>query len=548
MDIPVLEHTRPRRGRLSWVIVIAVYVVLTAWMTYPQVLHLRTGLSSEIGDPFFSTWRLAWIAHQLPRNPLQLFDANIFYPERHTLAYSDALLVPSLVAAPLIWMGVPPLLTYNLVFLAAFALSGAAMFLLVRSLTEHDGAAFIAGFVFAFLPFRYMHYAHLELQMMLWMPLCLWALHRTLASGRLQDGLLTGLFLALQLLSCSYYGIFLATYLVPVGIVLLAAERRHALRAIRALAVGALLTLALFAPVGRQYFAAREIVGERPVSEIVFYSAEPMDYAVAHLKNATFGPLTYAWGTQERELFQGIAVPLLALLALWPPLSAVRIAYAVGLLVALEISFGMKGVLYPLLHAYVLPYRGLRVPARMAVLVGFSLAILCGFTVARLCRLTSNRRKALAIAAAIFAVVYVEYRTRVPVKDTWAGPPPVYDLIPPGASNVILNLPVVRPDIAFEPTYMYFSTRTWQTLANGYSGFTPPSYRDFVDLMATFPDPASLAAIRQRSVDYVIVHGYFFREGEYVSLLERLDTCSELERIGSVVWGGRESRVYRVVK
>ena len=35
-------------------------------------------------------------------------------------------------------------------------------------------AALFAGFIFAFLPYRFMHYAHLELQMSQWMPLCLW--------------------------------------------------------------------------------------------------------------------------------------------------------------------------------------------------------------------------------------------------------------------------------------------------------------------------------------------------------------------------------------
>jgi len=33
--------------------------------------------------------------------PLQLFDANIFYPSRYTLAYSDSMLAPALSVAPL---------------------------------------------------------------------------------------------------------------------------------------------------------------------------------------------------------------------------------------------------------------------------------------------------------------------------------------------------------------------------------------------------------------------------------------------------------------
>src|SRR6185295_18715759 len=154
---------------------------------------------------------------------------NTFFPEPRTLAYSDSMVVPGLMAAPLVWLGVHQLLTTNLLLLSGFFFSGAAMFLLVWSLTRHVPAALVAGFVFAFLPYRFMHYAHLELQMAQWMPLCLWALHRTITRGRLVDGLLTGLFLALQTLSSWYYGIFLATYLVPVGVVLLAGSGRESI-------------------------------------------------------------------------------------------------------------------------------------------------------------------------------------------------------------------------------------------------------------------------------------------------------------------------------
>ena len=77
--------------------VTAVYLALTVVATYPQVRQLASGIRDDI-DVYFSVWRLAWIAHQLPGHPFQLFDANIFYPERHTLAYSDALVGPGVVA------------------------------------------------------------------------------------------------------------------------------------------------------------------------------------------------------------------------------------------------------------------------------------------------------------------------------------------------------------------------------------------------------------------------------------------------------------------
>ena len=193
-------------------------------MTWPQVLRMSDGIHDP-GDPLMVTWVLSWVAHQLPIAPAHIFDANIFYPERNTLAYSETLLVPGLLSAPLAWLGVGPILIYNLVFLSGFALSGVGVALLVRRLTGHAGAAIVAGFVFAFPPYRIDHYAHLQLQQTQFIPLALWAFHRLLDTNRLRDGVLLGVFTAGQMLSCMYYGIFLIPYMAIVCGTLLMASR-----------------------------------------------------------------------------------------------------------------------------------------------------------------------------------------------------------------------------------------------------------------------------------------------------------------------------------
>ena len=412
-DVAELESSPHERTRwfVDGLLAVGLFAALTVVMTYPQVHGMGTHVAVNDGDPLFSVWRLAWVAHQLPRDPLNLFNANIFHPEPLTLALSDSMLVPALMTAPLLWLGVSQLVAYNLVFLASFALSGAAMFLLVRSLTGHSGAAVVAGFIFAFLPYRYMHYPHLELQVSQWMPLCLWALHRTIRSGRVRDGLLTGLFLALQALSSLYYGIFLATFMVPVAAALLIGQRASSIKAsIRSLAAGGVLAAVLIVPVILPYLAVRHNVGERTVEEITFYSATAQNYLAAHPQNVVFGSRTSHLGGQERELFMGFLVPLVALVGLWPPLSATRIAYALGLILAFEVSLGYNGVLYPWLHDYLLPYRGLRVPARMAMVVGFGLAVLAGFGAARLSKMAGGGgRRAAPVALALTALVAVEY-------------------------------------------------------------------------------------------------------------------------------------------
>jgi hypothetical protein len=544
---------RPRaqgrtRALITGLAVVLLFTALTAVMTYPQVRHLGSGVSLDIGDPLLSTWRLSWIAHQIVRDPWHLFDGNIFYPARNTLAFSDAILVPALTVAPLLWLGVPQLVAYNLLFLSGFALSGVGMFVLVRDLTGTVGAALVAGFVFAFLPFRFMHYAHLEMEMTQWMPLCLWALHRTIRDGRLRDGLLTGLFFALQTLSCMYYGIFFATFLVPLAAVLLVAEGRlRVVRSARALGAGAALAAALIAPVVPAYLAARTSVGERPVAEIQRYSATPHDYLVAHPRNVMFGEGATGPHQPERELFQGVVVPIVALVALWPPLSAARVGYGIAMLFAFDASLGLNGVSYPWLHAFVLPYKGLRAPARMAILVGLSLSVLVGYGVARL---TARRSRwtASGIALAIGLLVCAEYRTRLQLSPVWTTPPPAYDRLKNDPASVLLELPLKEPYIHLEPVYMYFSTFHWHRLINGYSGFSPAAYSQLRVLMATFPDDASIAELRRRDVRFVIVHGALFEQPDaYARTIADMSRDGAFEFVGADPWEGSETRVYRLL-
>ena len=188
--------SRPRR----WLVLrriggaTGLFAILTAIMTWPQVLVLSTHALDD-PDVFFNLWRLRWIAHAL-ESRASLFDANIFHPERGVLAYSDALLVEGVLGAPLLHAGVPPVLVHNLLLLGALVASGVGMFVLARHLTGSTGGAIAAGVIFAFAPYRFAHYMHLELQWVLWSPWAFWALQRTIESGSFRFGLLTGLFLA----------------------------------------------------------------------------------------------------------------------------------------------------------------------------------------------------------------------------------------------------------------------------------------------------------------------------------------------------------------
>src|SRR5262245_60820805 len=184
-------------------------------MTWPQAAHMGTHVVDN-DDPLLSIWRMSWIAHALVTNPADLFNGNIFYPEPRTLAYSDSVLLQGLAGAPLIWAGVSNVAAYNWVLLGSIALSGAAMWLYAFELTANRRAALVAGIVFAFVPYRFDHFHHLELQATAFIPLALWSLERALATGRSRYVYGAVASLAGQVLSGIYYAIFLATALLVI--------------------------------------------------------------------------------------------------------------------------------------------------------------------------------------------------------------------------------------------------------------------------------------------------------------------------------------------
>jgi hypothetical protein len=546
-----------------------VFTVLTAVMTYPQVLHLRDRVHDD-GDPLLNTWALAWVAHQLPRAPAHLFDANIFYPERRTLAYSETLLVPAAFAAPLRWLGVSPLLVYNIVFLSGFIVSGAGTALLVRTLTNSASAGLVAGLVFAFLPYRIDHFPHLQLQQTQCLPFAMWAFHRLLQTGRLRDGVLLGAFSAGQILSCMYYGLFLIPYMVVVCGTMLIAERRLPRDRAVALAVAAAIALATVIPVGMAYLGARKVVGERGRQEVVDGSATWRNYLAPAEANALYGNAFARFMQSERRLFPGFVAMALAVVALWPtPASKheatkprnhekslgyeTRLAYVLGLLLAFDVSLGFNGFTYPVLYDYFLPFRALRIPARMGLFVGFSLAVLAGYGIARIANRVQSatmRRVVFVTAGVLMLAEYVSKPIELATIRT--GAPEVYaDVIRDRGDSptaALFEFPASSQD---DPTYLYYSTFHWQNLVNGYSGFFPPSYVRLMDAMRAFPDDASIGALRARGTRYLVVHGERLYGDRYETLIPLLDKRSDLALVSRRHWFDRDKHseisAYRLV-
>ena len=540
-------------GRLSGWIAALVFTVLTAAFTWPQVLRPLSVPPHD--DAYFSMWRIAWIAHQLPRDPLHLFDANILYPEKRTLAYSDAVLVQGLAGAPFIWLGAPVVLVYNAQILATFVLCGLGAFLLVRDLSGRSAAGLVAGAVFAFATYRFDHYVHLELLSAQWMPFALWMLHRTLVSGRLSDGLWTGAFGALQGLSSVYFGIFFATIAAVLAPLLFwSTPSLHRRRALLPLAAGALLAAAVLGIYALPYRAARSVVGERAAGEQALYAAGPKHYMASMPDSLLYGDITGRIGLHEKRLFPGFAAMLLTLIALWPPLDRRRVAYGIALAIAVDISFGHRGILGAWLQSHVGVYGGLRVVARIGAVVLLLVAVLAGFGFARLLAAVGRRIPTGPLAGAIALIILAEYAMRPMVLErVETQPGEVYRWLREQPPGVVAEFPLPASwkgplEFGFhESRFTYNSSFHWKPMVNGYSGFWPASYVLLSRAVEDFPSDGTMRELARKGVAYLLLHERFYSAERYRETIRAVEARGDVVRFGPFKEGMAEVRAYRLV-
>jgi hypothetical protein len=476
-------------------------------------------------------WILAWIAHQLPRDPLNLFNANIFHPEPLTLAYSEHMFVQSLMGAPFIWMGVPTLVVHNLLIVAGLALTGWTMCLVVTRWTGDRWAGVVAGLLLAFNSYTMTSLAHLQALHVEFLPLALYALDRLLTQPRAGLAIALALAVAAQALTSNYVLAALAVTL-PVAVAARPAEWRHPRVAGYLLLSGALATLIVL-PFLLPYAELRRELGLlRRLDVVELYSATWRAY-VTPPSRLYFDLWGYRFWPVRAALFPGFTALALAIIAVkarhaWQD-RALRLWTVMGL-TGFLLSFGVFLPGYSLLHQAIPLLQGIRAPARFGYFFLAAVACLAGFGVAWLCRpeRVPNARRRLWLRLAVIALVTVE-AARLPLGGTPRYEvPPVYRVLASADPGAVVELPLPHP-YAFHDNapYLLNATMHWRPLVNGYSGFLPSSYNARREDLASFPSPESIAVLRRLDVRYAVIQRQAFAE-RGPGILARLDTTPGL--------------------
>jgi hypothetical protein len=553
--------------------VAVLFAVLTVVMTAPFSLHPASRVVSTGTDTDLMVWTLGWDVHALVAHPLAIFDANIFYPNHNTLAYSENLIGSTIVAAPVIWLTGNPVLAMNLVVLAAAMLCGVGAYVLGRKVGLSEPAAILCGLVFAFVPPRLARLDQVHLATIEWVPFALAYLHAYVATNRARDLRVAIAFFSLQALTSGHGAAFLT---LAVAITMLAAWARGApLALVRRCRDVGLTGVALLVPaiaVYLPYRAAQRDVGlRRSLDGWTGVSWSSLVSSPSHVQSWLLSLLPADSALRQPPdvwLFPGVLVMVLAIAAFvrrrpadasgaigatpGARLLDVRWTYLAVLGVTLWLAAGPPlGV-----WRWVYSWPGLsfvRVPSRFMLLGMLALAVLAGYGFDRIAAAWPNRRRAIATVVAglllaefAFAPLQgVAYRADPPALDQWLNTRP--------KPFAVVDLPVsdsasfVRRDLV-AAQYMLHSMAHWQPILEGYSGIYPPDYAGLYWPLTRFPDETSLRMLTRIGVTYAVVHVDRIPESDragFEAAVERWAPDLTLEheesggRIYSIHWSGK---------
>ncbi len=564
-------------------------------LTWP-VAHafFRAIPSSRVAfDPCMQAFLLGWDWRSLSTGALlRVFDVPIFHPEPNTLAYMDHLLGEAAAAAPLLALRASLAGAYNFLFLGSFACSAWATYRLVRLFGVSRFGAFLAGFLFAFGPYRYANLDLLNQLQTQFLPLGILFGVRYLQRGRTRH--LAGV--AGTLVAQTYFGWYYAYYLV-LALALLwlyaraagwprPAPARAGARRREALALGAGAIL-LVLPVVLPYVRERLLLPEfrRSLGQSALYSADLLDYLVWPVTTALGRWVPFARASQS--YWPGLVTVVLAAVGVsgiwrrpaapgkrrtwrsalqrWGPAGYFLVLAAAALVLSLGPILHVAGhrLWIPLPYAalyFVTPgFPSMRAPARLASLVLLALAVLAGLGYEEWRRRWAARgerpaagagarplastartgRPALASAAlpaalllAAVACAWPRPLTTVELPDP-ARLPTVYAwLAAQPDSPPVLEVPVPARDADESETHalrQLYALYHGKPRLDGTSGFVSRRYKRFRAAMQGFPDEASLRASAELGARLVVVHYGDYPPAAREALRGRVGAAAALE-------------------
>ncbi len=520
---------------------LALYVAFAALLSYPLVRDFPGALVGNNFDAWQNVWNFWWVRIALERrqNPFQT--PLLYAPDGAPLYLHTLNLFNGLIALPFQYLG-NPIVAYNVVALASFALAAYCAYLLVAHVSGGRLAGFVGGVVYGFSAYQldHLYYGQTNLLATEWLPAyCLCLLRATETTGRRRTLFAIAAACALFLLVlCDWQYVIFALLFTVLWVVAVLIERRYARVVLVAGAIG-LLWAILAAPILVPAFGTLRGGITAYVSEgyLVEHSADLLSLVVPGARQRWWQALTgqfhglatvSAYARGEYLGFVPLGLAVVGVFArwrrarFWVATALVGVVLALGptLQIAGQRRFGAAGQTIPLPYRLVQALPGLaiaRVPTRYTLLAVLALAVLAGLglaTVGRRMGPRLGRRGRLLLAGALCALLLGE-QAIVPYPSTAVQPPAFarYLAAQPGPGTVL-----VLPFSFEDPYALYWQTVHGHPLIAGYLSrpvndplLGLPPFQALVnqraprDIVAPDPPELSRQALAFAAVRWVVV-------------------------------------------
>jgi hypothetical protein len=529
-----------------WV-VLGLYLLATVGFTWPLPQVFTTSVIGWSGDNVYFTWLIGWFQEALiSQGQLPTVVPTLNYPHGWNLAYNEITPIMVLLGLPSS-IAINPTAGYNTSIVISFVLSGMGVYFWVYTLTRSALAGFVAGALFAFLPYRMSHlYGHLNLMGTQWLPFFFLCLHRLLAGNRQRSTIvLFAFFLSAIAWSSLYYFYMTAllSVIFTIGYWFWAVDGRQAVgQKLFRIGLGVALSMAPVAVVLWPYIHlanAGNLIA-RSFEEVRMWSASPLDFVLPSPDHFLWGQVIASHFERrlwiESTLYVGIVTVVLAAIG-WRNRSLRRVLAillcsvggALVLALGTDLHWAGKSVIVPVpeilqrIHPYTetfiplpgyfllesLPYyANMRVWMRYGLFAGLFLSVCAGvgmaYALQRIDPQGEVNRRSVAAVALILLLIFVDF---------YPGPLPVIEVRGRAVDIWLASQPDDGAVVQFPVGEMGRPQQTFYTLIHGkpfvggfFAAYTPPEHQELLSTLETFPSPESIAALQQAKVQYVIVN------------------------------------------
>ena len=501
-----------------WAVAAAGCFVAALAATWPLVWHLTSAvpLGTETAPtiPVFDIWTLWWSGTRLWHAYAGLWNAPTFHPTAGAFAFSEPMLLPGALVAPLFAFGAPPALAHNVAMLAILTANGLAGCRLVRAFGVTRPAALLTGALVVTLPIFAKLQGELPVLGVAGALAALDGVVRFGRSGRTREALQVTGGLVVQALCCQQLTAFSVLF-VGAAVWVALRERRFSRGAILRLGSALLLAAVLVYAVAYVPLVVHRRLGFHRSDEVVqSLSATPLDF-LSRPRNALVGvPPRETADTFTGGLFPGLAILILAVVGFFDrrrggtrsPATRWRWYALGGVVTGVALALGLNlslGAFRPFALLRTLPGFGeIRSPFRAAVFAQLHLVILAagGFDV--VARQLGRRRSSLLLLIGLLAIAE---NASVPApllaipRTPRTGWTAFVAAQPPETVAVHVPFPTGGEveDFSGEAWRLFAQMDHRHPLVNGYASNFPAEYREFMFAMgASFPKPILACALR----------------------------------------------------